>query len=326
MSEIPPPDVSIIVCSYSRTDLLRRTLRSIAAALRPEGPVVEVIVVDNGPTGHVAPIVAEAAADAAGRVTPIFRAIVARPPNISVARNAGLRAASAEIVGFVDDDQAPEPGWLDQLFTGLLAGADVAFGRIDVEVEGGTTDVWLALGRPHERVYDLPDGTIINPPEASRPLRVALSSGGTLIRRATILAAEPFDPGFGLSGGEDYDFFLGLDRDGRRFVWCANSVVIEWVPAARLKTQYRAIRGFSGGQVYAAAAVRNAPRPAATAVSLALRGLAQVGIYGAAYLVAAARADRRRTYLLDRMASGAGKAFWWRKIGLYAAENKARGD
>jgi succinoglycan biosynthesis protein ExoM len=323
------PAASVIVCSHSRRELLARTLRAIRAAIRADGPAVEVIVVDNGPSGHVAPIVAAIEAEAPDTVNPAFRAIVAGPPNISAARNAGLAAARAPLVAFVDDDQAPAPGWLDRLREGLEAtGADAAFSRIDVEIETGDAAAWDALGRPHERVYPLPDGAIVNPPEARRPLGLILSTGGTLLRRETCLDATDapgrFDLGFGLSGGEDFDFFARLDRAGRRFVWAPRSVVVEWVPASRLEPGYRMLRGYSGGQVYAAAVIKNARRPALAALDLMLRGVVQTALYGAAFLGAAAFGGRhRRAYLADRMASGAGKALWWRKLGFYAVENAA---
>jgi len=103
-----PIDLSIVICTFHRNDLLQALLRSIAAQDLPEGLAARVVVVDNSDEGLARELVAQAALD-----SPVpMRWIEAHPPNISLARNAGLRADSADFVAFIDDDQCLEPGWL----------------------------------------------------------------------------------------------------------------------------------------------------------------------------------------------------------------------
>jgi GT2 family glycosyltransferase len=124
----PSPSVSIIVGTCERPDALRRCLDSLQL-LRYPGKV-EIIVVDNRPHS---PRAAEVAAVAAAFPTV---SLLAEPrPGSSYARNAGVAAASGEIIAMTDDDMVVAPEWLD----GLVE----PFGREDVFAVTGNT---LAAG------------------------------------------------------------------------------------------------------------------------------------------------------------------------------------
>ncbi len=108
---------TIVVCTRGRPDQLRECLASIAAETAAGR---ETIVVDNGPDPATKAVVA---------AQPAVRYVAEPRPGLSRARNAGVAAASGDVVVFVDDDVRPEPGWVDPLLR--------AFDADDIDVVCG---------------------------------------------------------------------------------------------------------------------------------------------------------------------------------------------
>ena len=105
------PDISVVVLSYDRVHLLKRTLvEGLKQSMAP-GRSYEFIVVDNHPDRLAEGLVAELAANSA----PLTYLADDRR-NISIVRNKGIAASKGRYVAFIDDDEAPEPNWLNALF------------------------------------------------------------------------------------------------------------------------------------------------------------------------------------------------------------------
>ena len=64
-------------------------------------------------------------------------------PGVALARAAGLQAAAADLVLFIDDDVTVEPGWYLALVGAMATGAGAAGGRIVPEWPGGREPRWL---------------------------------------------------------------------------------------------------------------------------------------------------------------------------------------
>jgi succinoglycan biosynthesis protein ExoM len=321
---IEPPAVSVVICTFDRLQLLQETVASCLKDASRRGLPFEVVIADNSPSGHARTLALELAAHGA----PV-RWIEAAPPNISVARNAGLSAARGELVAFLDDDLVVEPGWLDHLVDTLeRAGADVAVGPVRPRFAAGSAPDWDPAGGRFTRSLDLPSGSLIRAGGKRKPDGFAISTASSLWRRATCFSdPEPFDPAFGASGGEDLDLFLRLERRDRRFVWCAEAGVWEMIPASRTGIRYQAMRSYSGGQVFVGATIRYTDAQLYNAVNHMARGAIQVLVSSAFLLLDFAlwrvhRATRRQRLVRHFLnaASAAGKFFWWRKIPLYHLE------
>lgn len=96
-------DVSVVICSLNGAAGVDRCLSALAAQKDVD---LEVIVVDDGSTD-------DTSAAARRHGVTVLRHKVNR--GLSAARNTGIRAATAPIVAFLDDDCDPEPEWAREL-------------------------------------------------------------------------------------------------------------------------------------------------------------------------------------------------------------------
>ena len=101
MSDIAP-DVSIIIPTFNRMEMLERAIRS---ALNQEGVMVEVIVVDDGSTDNTANLLDTLTNSFGSRL----RVIRQSNAGAAAARNTGLDAARGKYVQFLDSDDSLSP-------------------------------------------------------------------------------------------------------------------------------------------------------------------------------------------------------------------------
>ena len=97
-------DVSVVIPTFNRADLIADTLRAVLAQTVPPR---EIIIVDDGSTDGTAGVVAEFA-DAV-RCIPIVNS------GDMVARNIGLHAAQGQLVAFCDSDDVWMPEFIENL-------------------------------------------------------------------------------------------------------------------------------------------------------------------------------------------------------------------
>ncbi len=127
--EVPfPPDirwprVSVVVCTFNGQRTIARCLESLR---KVDYPDCEVIVVDDGSTDATPSII---------RCYP-FRVIHADHRGLSEARNAGLAAATGEIVAYIDDDAYPDPHWLKYLAHKFAHSGHVGVGGPNIPPHG----------------------------------------------------------------------------------------------------------------------------------------------------------------------------------------------
>ena len=98
--------VSVVVLNRDRVKEVARTLRALTHQTYPN---FEVILVSNQLEKIPQPLLSKEG----------LKPVDMQVPNISKARNAGIEAASGEIIAFCDDDAVPEPEWLERLIPPL---------------------------------------------------------------------------------------------------------------------------------------------------------------------------------------------------------------
>jgi glycosyltransferase involved in cell wall biosynthesis len=131
-----PPDVTVVIPTHNRWDLLSTS--ALPSALGQKDIEVEVIVVDDGSTDTTA----EALAGVSDPRLRVVRHDHAR--GVAPARNAGIAAARAEWIAFLDDDDVWSPRKL-RLQLGAARAADACF------VYGGAA----AVGEDRSWLYSL---------------------------------------------------------------------------------------------------------------------------------------------------------------------------
>jgi len=195
------PRVSVVVCSRNGS----RTIRDCLDALRVlEYPDFEVIVVDDGSTDETAAIAAERE----------YRVLQTGGVGLSEARNVGLRAASGEIVAYLDDDAFPDVDWLTYLAATFMSTPHAGVGGPNVTPR---EDGWLA-----RCVANAPGGPIhvlLTDHEAEH-----IPGCNMAFRRDVLLSIEGFDPRF-RAAGDDVDVCWRLQDAGHTLGFSPGALV-----------------------------------------------------------------------------------------------------
>lgn len=229
--------VSVCMATFRRNERLRAVLEDIA---RQDRLPDQVVVVDNDPAGGARSIVDQYRASG----TPFRVDYDVQPePNIAVTRNRTVQLAAGDWIAFIDDDERAPREWLRELLHAVdIFHADGVLAPVEPQVPSDAP-AWIRKGR----FYDFPH----QPEGAEVPLN-CMRFGNVLLRANRLRAeAGPFDPSYGLMGGEDTDLLMRLARKGAKIVWTERAPVFEPVEPSRLSLRYLALRALSGGQGFA---------------------------------------------------------------------------
>jgi len=227
--------IDVCIATYRRPSLLHCLLNDLLAQQIPADVTLRIIVVDNDP------------GVSARRVFEEFRSrcvdidyFTQTDQNIALTRNRALEHSDGDLIALIDDDESAPPNWLATLLGAMnLYNADVVFGPVR-GVLPEAAPRWLMEGRFFHQ-----------PPLATgTPVPIGYTNNA-LVRASVVRGKLFFNPVYGLSGGEDTDFFLRLGRSGARMIWCEEALITEHVHAERLCLRWLVKRAFSRGQLYA---------------------------------------------------------------------------
>jgi glycosyltransferase involved in cell wall biosynthesis len=124
-------DLSIIVCTRNRVDMLVHCLQSIEKSVAAQGSVeVELLVIDNNSTDNTAALVQDWQKSA----TVKSRLLRAEKPGLSEARNVGLYHGEGKIIAFTDDDCRVASDYVEQIAAAYRDdhGALIRGGRVEL--------------------------------------------------------------------------------------------------------------------------------------------------------------------------------------------------
>lgn len=189
-----PPDISVVIPTKDRPELLALTLRTVCAQKDVD---LEMIVVDDGSEGSAVDDVVTARADPRVRVirNP-------KPQGVSAARNRGIAEAAGRWVAFCDDDDLWAPDKLREQITAVrrMDRSWVYTGAVKIDatsrVVGGEPP------QPPEVVYSRLPGWTLIPGGCS----------GVMVRRDLLLEVGGFDPS--LVNLADWDLWSRLAQTG----------------------------------------------------------------------------------------------------------------
>jgi GT2 family glycosyltransferase len=173
------PRVSVVVCSRDGASTLRECCQGLLALDYPD---YEVIVVDDGSTDATASIAADYG----------FRVISTENRGLSSARNTGWRAASGEIVAYLDDDAAPDPDWLKYLAVAFREGGYAGVGGPNIPPPGASPVAACVAHAPGN-----PNHVLLSDREAEH-----IPGCNCAFRRDSLEAVGGFDPHFRVAGDD----------------------------------------------------------------------------------------------------------------------------
>lgn len=288
-------NISVCIATFRRPGRLGALLDDLM--LQSNAPS-EIVIVDNDSAGSARTVVDRRRA--LGSTCPLRYAI--QPlRNISITRNATVALATGEWLAFVDDDERAPSNWLATLAdTVIRYDADGVTGPVAPGVPDDAP-AWIRRGRFYDWAR-MPTGTIV-------PLN-KLRFGNVLLRGSLLRATPvPFDPAYGLTGGEDGDLLIRLVESGAKVVWCDEGFVHEPVEASRLSLRWLLFRSLRGGQDFARhrLAGRLGAVSAAGRCGFFLRAFGQAVVAAGLALVCLPAGRHRSAYWLFKLSANLGK-------------------
>ena len=113
---------SVVVCTFNRSESLRRMLKSLREAVIPDHLSCEFIVVDNNSDDDTRLVFKEIEKHYESKIRYVFE----DKRGISHARNRGIREARGEIIAFTDDDVIVDKHWIQNIDKAFKEHDDVA--------------------------------------------------------------------------------------------------------------------------------------------------------------------------------------------------------
>ena len=278
--------ISVCICTYKRPDGLGHLLTGLCEQVFEdvETPLVSVIVTDNECSDENRKICDRFAKHCQYSL----RYLQEKHRGISYARNTCLDnlPADTDFVAMIDDDEIPEPGWLNHLlYAQAITSADIITGPT-LPVFEPDTPSWVRktgyFAKPHhpDRYRDLQPF----PPTATC----------NVLMRANIFSTDKlrFEPELALSGSEDKLLFQDLKQRGLQFCWAANAVTHERIPARRAQLRYMLSEALRRGSTkfYVKARLKTSTRSQRYRLALrsairSLSGIAKHAAYAGFYLL-----------------------------------------
>lgn len=226
--------LDIVIPTFNRKALLEKAVRSVFRAIPSPELTVRVLVVDNNGTDGTKALVKELQADAP------FPLLYIREckQGLSNARNAGIAASEADLIGFIDDDEQLQADWL-----GVIARE---FQDLSLDFIGGPyladwvspVPDWLPPG------YHSAIGAIPPKPRSNFDVFEGVLMGGNAVLRRRIFAeVGTYAPHLGRSSKgllseEDAEFHRRLRKAGKQGLYVPDLAILHYVAPERLTRRY----------------------------------------------------------------------------------------
>lgn len=236
----PDKHISVCICTFKRPQMLSNLLSKLQDQITEDRFTYSAVVVDNDANKSAFDTVNNWKNKSLIQIDYFCEP----EQNIALARNKAVANAKGNFIAFIDDDEFPDKNWLINLFKTLnqyqCAGV---LGPVKPYFEIAPPN-WIIKGKICER-KSYCTGTILKKPDETR-------TGNVLLNKSICSNHEkPFNPEFGLTGGEDVDFFDRMMKKGLTFVWCNEAFVYEIVPPDRFKRSFHLKKALLRGKVNA---------------------------------------------------------------------------
>jgi glucosyl-dolichyl phosphate glucuronosyltransferase len=240
-------DISVILCTYNRSQSLGTALESLQGTVLPTNAEWELLIVDNNSKDATRQVAEHFCQHNPRRFRYLFEANQGK----SHALNAGIREAHGEILAFVDDDVTVEPNWLCNLTSDLKTGEWAGSGGRILIPPGFSPPRWLALEGPWRQGaalcahFDFGD--------SPGDLKEAPYGTNMAFRREMFHRYGNFRTDLGPRPGselrnEDTEFGNRLLAGGERLRYVPSAVVYHPVPNERVRKGFFRARWFALGR------------------------------------------------------------------------------
>ena len=239
-------DISVLIATYNRAEILRRTLDSMIG-LERDGLSVEFVVVDNNSSDHTKEVI-ESFIDR----LPIRYLFEPRPGKNCALNKALKEVPLGKLVAFTDDDVTPARNWLRQIIaaTHRWPKHEVFGGRIRIHWPNAKPPEWANARWIQVFGYALHDFDIPEQPYEG----VALPFGPNFWTRKSIFeSGYRYNEGVGPHPtnrimGSETTFLKRLAKDAYEVIWCPEVEVEHRIQASELNRNRIRQRGFRFGR------------------------------------------------------------------------------
>jgi GT2 family glycosyltransferase len=236
-----PLHVVVAVLTYRRPEGIAKLLEALTHLRQsPEHRYrLTALVVDNDAGASAAATVARFGTSRAYEL--IY--VVEQSQGIPIARNRAIDAAPADtdLICFLDDDEWPEPDWLDaMLAVRARTGAQCIHGPV-APAYPEAPPPYFVRSRVFERKRNAD----------AAPINYAASNNVMIDYRYMRERHMRFDERLRFTGGTDYVFFNQAVRDGMQIRWAEGALVHDVIPASRMTWKWLLRRQYRLGNTFA---------------------------------------------------------------------------
>jgi len=243
-------EVSVIVCTYNRSDLLKGCLESLVQQTLSREQF-EILVIDNASTDGTRELVAS--------FTHIenIRYVFEGKPGLSHARNRGMREAKGRYLAYIDDDARAAPDWLE------VAERLIHTVQPRIDCLGGPYHPFYTSNKPDWFKDEYEIRGFGN--QARQLGRKEYISGANMIwAKGSLEMIGGFDVRLGVIGNQ---LVLGEETHAFEQVWGQKTlpvfyyspdlIIYHWVPDFKMTVSYLLKRKFAAGQYQASQRKQN---------------------------------------------------------------------
>jgi GT2 family glycosyltransferase len=217
------PRISVVVCTFNGQKTIGECLQGLGELDYPD---LEVIVVNDGSTDSTPAIVAEHD----------VRLINTENQGLATARNIGMRAATGEIIAYLDDDARPDRHWLSYLAATFDRDGYAGVGGPNVPPPGSP-----ALASCIAEAPGGPTHVLVSDREAEH-----IPGCNMAFRKRALEEIGGFDPRFRVAG-DDVDLCWRLLAAGHKLGFNPAALVWHW-PRNSIRGYWRQQRGYGNAE------------------------------------------------------------------------------
>ncbi len=231
----PVPHIDVCIPTYRRPKLLLKLIESLTDQDTQNLFTYSLIIVDNDPKQSAEKIIKDQE-----NTSIVISYYCQAKKNISLTRNLAVQKSNGEYLAFIDDDEYACKDWLLKLYLCQRKyGADCVQGPV-ISYFPTDTQRWIIRSN------------FFNRKRFKTGTQIYFGRTGNCLISSKIIKQfdNPFDPGFGLTGGEDTAFFSEIIKRKHNITWCDEAEAYEYVGHNRTNLEWILKRSLRGGNCY----------------------------------------------------------------------------